>query len=64
MAKLLSSETAKEAALQGMQFMGGMGYSMESDMQAYVRDTLVMTVFGGTSQIQKNIIAGGLGLNK
>lgn len=64
MAKLLSSETAKEAALQGMQFMGGMGYSMESDMQAYVRDTLVMTVFGGTSQIQKNIIAGGLGLTK
>lgn len=64
MAKLLSSETAKEAALQGMQFMGGMGYSMESDMQAYVRDTLVMTVFGGTSQIQKNIIAGGLGLTR
>jgi len=25
MAKLLATETAKEAALQGMQFMGGMG---------------------------------------
>jgi alkylation response protein AidB-like acyl-CoA dehydrogenase len=43
--------------------MGGMGYSMESDMQSYVRDSLVMTIFGGTSQIQKNIIAGQLGLN-
>ena len=63
MAKLFATETAKEAALQGMQFMGGMGYSMESDMQSYVRDTLVMTIFGGTSQIQKNIIAGQLGLN-
>lgn len=62
MAKLHATETAKEAALQGMQFMGGMGYSMEHDMQAYVRDTLVMTIFGGTSQIQKNIIAGQLGL--
>ena len=63
MAKLFATETAKEAALQGMQFMGGMGYSMESDMQSYVRDSLVMTIFGGTSQIQKNIIAGQLGLN-
>ncbi|CAN5626903.1 acyl-CoA dehydrogenase family protein [soil metagenome] len=63
MAKLLATETAKEAALQGMQFMGGMGYSMESDMQSYVRDSLVMTIFGGTSQIQKNIIASQLGLN-
>lgn len=61
-AKLQATETAKEVALQGMQFMGGMGYSMESEMQSYVRDTLVMTIFGGTSQIQKNIIAAQLGL--
>ncbi|MER7434803.1 acyl-CoA dehydrogenase family protein [Pseudonocardia alni] len=32
-------------------------------MQSYVRDSLVMTIFGGTSQIQKNIIAGQLGLD-
>lgn len=63
MAKLLATETAQQAALQGMQFMGGMGYSMDCDMQSYVRDSLVMTIFGGTSQIQKNIIAGQLGLN-
>ena len=62
MAKLYAAETAKEAALQGMQFMGGVGYTMEYDMQSYVRDSLVMTVFGGTSQIQKNIIARQLGL--
>lgn len=62
MTKLFASELAQQAALQGMQFMGGMGYSMENDMQAYVRDALVMTIFGGTSQIQKNIIAGQLGL--
>ena len=32
-------------------------------MQSYVRDSLVMTIFGGTPQIQKNIIAGQLGLD-
>lgn len=63
MTKLLATEVAKDVSQQGMQFLGGMGYSMEHDMQSYVRDTLVMTIFGGTSQIQKNIIAAQLGLN-
>lgn len=61
MTKLYATEIAKEVTQQGMQFMGGMGYSMESDTQAYVRDALVMTIFSGTSQIQKNIIASQLG---
>ena len=34
MTKLFASELAQQASLQGMQFMGGMGYSMEHDMQA------------------------------
>ncbi|HEY9416563.1 MAG TPA: acyl-CoA dehydrogenase family protein [Pseudonocardia sp.] len=63
MTKLMATEVSKEVSQQGMQFMGGLGYSMEHDMQSYVRDTLVMTIFGGTSQIQKNIIATQLGLN-
>lgn len=63
MTKLFASELAQQASQQGMQFMGGLGYSMEHDMQAYVRDALVMTIFGGTSQIQKNIIAAQLGLS-
>ncbi|MCL4367762.1 MAG: acyl-CoA/acyl-ACP dehydrogenase [Actinobacteria bacterium] len=62
MAKLMATETAKEAALQGMQFMGGAGYMKEYDMESHLRDSLVMTIFGGTSQIQKNIIARQLGL--
>lgn len=63
MSKLAATELARDAALQGMQFMGGAGYTMEYDMQGYLRDSVVMTIFGGTSQIQKNIIAGQLGLN-
>lgn len=62
MAKLMATETAKEAALQGMQFMGGAGYMKEYDMESHLRDSVVMTIFGGTSQIQKNIIARQLGL--
>lgn len=62
MAKLHATETAKAAALQGLQYMGAIAYSLDSEMQAHVRDSLIMTVFGGTSEIQRNIIARQLGL--
>jgi butyryl-CoA dehydrogenase len=61
MAKLYATETAKKVALKGLQFHGGYGYTMEYDIQRYVRDSLVMTIGGGTSEIQKNVIAGSLG---
>jgi alkylation response protein AidB-like acyl-CoA dehydrogenase len=35
---------------------------MEYDIQRYARDSLVMTIGGGTSEIQKNLIAKSLGL--
>jgi alkylation response protein AidB-like acyl-CoA dehydrogenase len=45
-----------------MQILGGYGYMMEVDMQRYLRDVVVLTVGGGTTEIQKNIIAKTLGL--
>lgn len=57
MAKLFATEAAKHVALEGMQIFGGYGYSMEFDMQRYVRDSLVLPIGGGTSQIVKNAIA-------
>jgi acyl-CoA dehydrogenase len=42
--------------------MGGHGYSMESVMQRHYRDARLGTIGGGTSEIQKNIIARELGL--
>ena len=42
--------------------MGGYGYSSEYDMEPLVRRTLVATIYGGTSEIQRNIIAKTLGL--
>ena len=62
MVKLFVTETAQRAALEGMQMMGGYGYSSEYDMERLVRATLVATIYGGTSEIQRNIIAKTLGL--
>ncbi len=62
MVKLFVTEAAKRAALEGMQLMGGYGYSSEYDMERLVRTSLVATIYGGTSEIQRNIIAKTLGL--
>ena len=62
MVKLFVTEAAQHAALAGMQMMGGYGYSSEYDMERLVRQTLVSTIYGGTSEIQRNIIAKAYGL--
>ena len=62
MAKLKATETAKRTALEGMQMMGGYGYAVEYDMEHQVRVALVTTIYGGTSEIQREIIARTLGL--
>jgi alkylation response protein AidB-like acyl-CoA dehydrogenase len=62
MVKLFVTETAKRAALDGMQMMGGYGYASEYDMERLVRSTLVSTIYGGTSEIQRNIVAKTFGL--
>jgi alkylation response protein AidB-like acyl-CoA dehydrogenase len=62
MAKLKATETAKRTALEGMQMMGGYGYATEYDMQHHVRVALAATIYGGTSEIQRDIIAKTYGL--
>jgi alkylation response protein AidB-like acyl-CoA dehydrogenase len=62
MAKLACTELAKRCALEGVQIMGGYGYASEYPMERYLRAAVVTTIFGGTSEIQKNIIAKTLGL--
>jgi alkylation response protein AidB-like acyl-CoA dehydrogenase len=62
MAKLKVTETAKRAALEGMQMMGGYGYATEYDMERHVRQALVTTIFGGTNEIQRDIIGKTYGL--
>jgi alkylation response protein AidB-like acyl-CoA dehydrogenase len=62
MAKLKVTEVAKRVALEGMQMMGGYGYATEYDMEGHVRKSLVTTILGGTSEIQREIIAKTYGL--
>jgi alkylation response protein AidB-like acyl-CoA dehydrogenase len=62
MAKLFSSETYVKIASQGMQVMGGFGYSEEFDMARHFRDSRAATIAAGTSQIQRNLIANLMGL--
>ncbi|MDX3326312.1 acyl-CoA/acyl-ACP dehydrogenase [Streptomyces sp. ME02-6979-3A] len=62
MAKLKATETAKHAALEGMQMMGGYGYATEYDMERHLRAAVVSTVYGGTSEIQRDIIGRSYGL--
>jgi alkylation response protein AidB-like acyl-CoA dehydrogenase len=45
-----------------MQMMGGYGYATEYDMERHVRGALVGTIYGGTSEIQRDIIGRTLGL--
>lgn len=62
MAKLLASEAYVKAANMGMQIFGANGYSMEFDMQRHFRDSRSSTIAAGTSQMQRNLIAGLMGL--
>jgi isovaleryl-CoA dehydrogenase len=62
MAKLKATETAKRMTLEAMQMMGGAGYAVEYDMERQVRTALVTTIYGGTSEIQREIISKTLGL--
>jgi alkylation response protein AidB-like acyl-CoA dehydrogenase len=57
MAKLFASETLQEVTRCGMQIMGGHGMLPESDMERYFREGMQSTIGGGTSQIQRTIIA-------
>jgi len=62
MAKLASSEALVEVTNQGMQILGGYGYTTEVDMERWFRDGRVTTLMGGSSEIQRNIIAHEMGL--
>ncbi|MBI4290636.1 MAG: acyl-CoA/acyl-ACP dehydrogenase [Betaproteobacteria bacterium] len=62
MAKVFASETYVKLANMGMQILGAYGYNMEFDMQRYFRDARSTTIGAGTSQMQRNLIAGLMGL--
>jgi alkylation response protein AidB-like acyl-CoA dehydrogenase len=62
MAKLKATVVAKSAALEGVQLMGGYGYAVEYGMEQQVRAALAPPIYGGSNEIQREIIGMGLGL--
>jgi acyl-CoA dehydrogenase len=62
MLKLVASENANKAADLGIQILGGMGYSAETDMQRYWRDSRLWRIGPITNEMVRNGIAESLGL--
>ena len=62
MLKLIASENANSAADMGIQILGGMGYSAETDMQRYWRDSRLWRIGPITNEMVRNGIAESLGL--
>ena len=62
MTKLKATQLAKDVTLEGMQMMGGYGYATEYDMERHVRAALVMPIYAGTNEIQREIISKTYGL--
>ncbi|GHF21538.1 acyl-CoA dehydrogenase family protein [Streptomyces morookaense] len=57
MSKLFAGETAKSVTAQAMQILGGNGYTREYPVERMHRDAAIYTVFEGTSEIQRLVIA-------
>lgn len=60
MAKLFASEKANQVCYTALQLMGGAGYIKEYPLERYARDVRVASIYEGTSEIQRVIIARDL----
>ena len=57
MAKLFATESSKYITEEAVQIHGGYGYTREYPVERYMRDSRVTTIFEGTTEIQKMVIA-------
>ena len=60
--KLYLSESWIQSCLDAVQIHGGYGYTTEYELERDLRDSIGSTLYSGTSEIQRNIIAKYLGL--
>jgi hypothetical protein len=61
-AKLAVSEAWVQSGLDAVQIRGGYGYAVEFEAERELRDAVGSTLFSGTSDMQRNLIARSLGL--
>jgi len=62
LAKLYLSECWVQSCLDAVQIHGGYGYTTEYEVERDLRDSVGSSLYSGTSEIQRNIIARYLGL--
>ncbi|HEV8229213.1 MAG TPA: acyl-CoA dehydrogenase family protein [Candidatus Limnocylindria bacterium] len=60
MAKLYASESAQRAAYAALQIFGGNGYMRDYEVERYARDVRATTIYEGTSEVQRMVIARSL----
>lgn len=59
-AKLYASEMAQRATRTAVQLMGGYGYMRESEVERFARDARATTIYEGTSEVQRLVVARAL----
>ena len=57
MAKVFATEAANRACYDALQILGGYGYTTDYPVERYARDARITTIYEGTSEIQRLIIA-------
>jgi hypothetical protein len=62
MAKLFLSESWIQSCLDAVQVHGGYGFTTEYEVERDLRDSIGSTLYSGTSEIQRNLIARTIGL--
>jgi alkylation response protein AidB-like acyl-CoA dehydrogenase len=60
MAKCFAGDVAMEVTTDGVQLLGGYGYTREFPMERFMRDAKITQIYEGTNQIQRVVIARGL----
>lgn len=59
-AKLVATDNAMKVTTDGVQVLGGVGYTRDFPLERYMRETKVMQIFEGTNQIQRMVVARSL----
>jgi alkylation response protein AidB-like acyl-CoA dehydrogenase len=57
MAKYYATEAAERACYNALQILGGYGYTREFPIERFARDVRITSIYEGTNQIQRVIIA-------
>ena len=62
MAKLFAAEAASDVTRRAVQLFGGYGYTRDYPVERMMRDAKITEIYEGTSEVQRMVISGGLGV--